>query len=788
MIRAVLLFPVLILGLYGLGEFIRHQFFGPENFSIGKIARSLAFGIFAHAFLMTVLGFIGLLTPIISALITALPALIFLKFWLSDLKSLFSKSSWKPSVPFNSYELIFLILIVIITLIRGFNALAPNISWDATSHHYLVPSVWLETGRVSDLPSVVFSYYPSLTEMGIAGTMALGTDFLSNLYGWLYGVLSIFLLYSICVRHGRLLIGESGYKYFRLAGLTSAIIFTLFPGVGVQTSGGYVDLPLAVWILLTIDLLLELQNKPSWKHLIAVGLVSGAVLSTKHIGLIIFPGFIIYLVWSLSTVNKNRDTKIPILPYTLAFISISLIVPLCWYIRSFDFTGNPIFPFGAEIGLPTLPHPPFTSESWVRPDYDRSLIGFLTYWLYLTFSPKVAAALGRNYSMLFPFLLPLVLYIPKLKPSGRFIAILSFFTVLVMYKLFPVETRYHIPFIAAMSLSFGLLFARFVENPNYLMATGFIWLTLIIGWIFNLVSNTGRALEVAVVGILTAIPTIWLLSVKKSKWHAPFFGILFFIVIFSFQADIKTDDNELDKRYKAVLNLESEDKYMLRESPLNYGAIHHINNDENWREMKILCLEPRLYRLKAEWVTWFGLEEPIVPTTPAENVAIWYRGGFTHILLGDDVSLKALMYYNIVHEGGWDIDGATPEELVEWLENHPAYDKVTFKRSDLWFNLVGDPLVTQTSEHFRDAWLQREIEKELYTEIEPRVYQTSRLAILTDPERLAQYSFVRDFRELVDSGGLKVAWTDELTFLFECDYPAYLSTHPSVDLETLGLE
>jgi hypothetical protein len=141
------------------------------------------------------------------------------------------------------------------------------------------------------------------------------------------------------------------------------------------------------------------------------------------------------------------------------------------------------------------------------------------------------------------------------------------------------------------------------------------------------------------------------------------------------------------------------------------------------------------------------------------------------------------MYYNIVHEGGWDIPGATPEELVEWLENHPAYDKVTFERSDLWFNLVGDPLVTKTSEHFRDEWLQREIEKELYTEIEPGVYQTSRLSILTDPERLAQYSFVRDFRELVDSGGLKVAWTDELTFLFECDYPPIFNA-PVSDLET----
>jgi hypothetical protein len=66
-------------------------------------------------------------------------------------------------------------------------------------------------------------------------------------------------------------------------------------------------------------------------------------------------------------------------------------------------------------------------------------------------------------------------------------------------------------------------------------------------------------------------------------------------------------------------------------------------------------------------------------------------------------------------------------------------------------------------------------------------YTASRLDILTNPTSLNQYAFVRDFREMVDTGGIKVVYTDELTFLFECDYPAYLRSHPNVDLETLGL-
>jgi len=790
-IKAIVLFPLLILSLYGLGNFIRGIFLGDENFSAGKVGRSLAFGILAHGLLMTLLGFTGLLTPVIASVVTVLPVFIFFKFWLPDLKSLFSKSSWKSITPFNIYEKLFLGLISIITLLRGFNALAPNISWDATSHHYLVPSAWLESGRVSDLPSVIFSYYPSLIEMGIAGTMALGSDFLSNLYGWLFGIVAALMLYSICVRHFDILgveteDGENNIA--RMAGLAAALFFTLFPGVGVQTSGGYVDLPLAVWILFTIDLLMNLQKNPSWKALTALGLVSGAVLATKHIGLIIFPGFIIYLVWALSSGNQNRESKAPVFPYALVFIAISLLIPMAWYVRSFLFTGNSIFPFGGEFGLPTLPHPPFTSESWVRPDYDRSIIGLLTYWLHLAFSPNVAAALGCNYSMAFPFLLPLVLLIPKLKISGRYVVVLSLVSVLVIYKLFPVETRYHLPFLAAMALSFGILFGSFFANPKYIPATVIMWLSgvLLLLYLF-MIGLPFNYLFIGLVAVIT-VTGLEMMLFKKLVRPASFGATLLILILIVGVNDIRPDLIEMGKRYKAVLNIESEDKYMLRESPLNYGAIHHINYEENWEEMRVLCLEPRVYRLKADWVTWFGLDEAVVPTSPAENVAIWYRGGFTHILLGDDVSLKALMYYNIVHNNGWDIPGASPEELVEWIVEHPEEDEVIFSQADLWYNLRGDPMVTSTSAHFRNEWLSREIEKELYPESEPGVYTASRLSILTDPESLAQYSFVRDFREMLETGGIKVAWTDELTVLFECDYPAYLESHPDVDLQTLGLE
>ncbi len=805
MIWGVITFPLLVLSLYGPGEWLRFRILGSEPFAINRIARAFGFGILANALLMTLLGFIHLLHPIIAAFFTGVPALVFWPVWWRDIARLFRKDTWTFRPTPGAVEIVFIVIIIGMVLLRGFNALAPNISWDATSHHYLVPSIWLKNAAVSDLPSVIYSYYPSLTEIGIAGTMALGTDFLSNLYGWLFGVLAILLLIGIGRRHFGLLVGSPdddrgfvalklGDRSFRIslprfAGIMAALLFTLFPGVGVQTSGGYVDLPLACWVLLTIDLLFEFHRNRNTATLIAAALFAGACLATKHIALVIFPAFLIYLVWTLF-LDKPPDTAGPRCPWRmlLIFVLVAILLPLPWYIRSAWFTGNPVYPFGL-FGLPTPPQPPFRLSSWIRPDYQRSLIGFFTYWLHLTFIPTVGHALGRNYSLTFPLLLPLGVLIPKLKPSGRLLAVLAALSVLVIYAFFPVETRYHLPFIAPIALVLALLATRWLMNPpewwtSPILLIGMAAMLYYIGYLFI------EFKKIAVWTIDLAAVAVILVTLSRTRTLRTITISIFLLVagIGGLVHDIQKDLDEVEARYKVVMNLEPEDRYLLRCSPRNYGSIHHINHEMDWQNMRILALEPRLYRLKADWVTWFGLKEQKVPTTPEENVAIWYRGGFTHILLGDDVQVKALMYYNIMHMDGWDVPGATPEEMIDYLREHPEEDTVYFRLPDLWYNFLGDRFVR--NRHFTHFWLPREIDKEQYPtrSIDMETYYVaSRLDILTDPERLAQYAFIRDFRELVASGGLKVAWTDELTLLFECDYPAYLESHPRVDLERLGL-
>ncbi len=782
MIQAVLTFPVFLLGLYGFGEWIRSRIFGDEPLSAGRVGRALAFGLLAHGLLMTILGFLCVLYPIVAGILSALPSILFWKFWLRDLRLLFIKATWKSSKPLNIVETVFIVILVFITLLRGFNALAPNISWDATSHHYLVPSVWLQNHSVSDLMSVIYSYYPSLTEMGIAGTMALGTDFLSNLYGWIFGLVAILLLIDIPVKHFSS--GNSNrINTGRFAGITAAFIFTLFPGVGVQTSGGYVDLPLAVWVLATITFLLEFNTNRNWSNLIAAAFFSGAVLSTKHIGLLIFPGFLFILIWQLFSSKEKQLEKKTIWKFIWTFIGISILLPLPWYIRSGWLTGNPFYPFGI-FGLPTPPHPPFTIESWVRPDYVRSIPGLLSYWLYLAFTPKIGDALGRNYSLLFPVLLPLVVFIPKLKSSGKLIAFLAGISILVIYAIFPVETRYHIPFIGLFAVVLGLLAAHWATvKPKAWHGLLFLAAFLISGiYLVKAESNySWYALITIIISIIATV--IWLAGINKKSGFVTPLILLLILGIGGFTFDIQKDLYEFGRRYKTVVNLEPEDRYMLRESPFNYGVIHYINTELDYENMRVLFLEPRVYRCKSDWVTWVGMDEPFVPESPMEAVAIAVRNNITHQLLGDDVSLKAMMYYNIIHTDGWGLPGMLTDEMVEYLEAHPDEDKVWFTRDDLNLNFLRED-VSDIAPHFTEFWIPREIEKEQFpVEMVDGIeyYTAGRMEILIDPERAAQYAFIRTFMDWHEGGGLDIVYEDGLTILWKFNHENFMRLNPDID-------
>jgi hypothetical protein len=128
--------------------------------------------------------------------------------------------------------------------------------------------------------------------------------------------------------------------------------------------------------------------------------------------------------------------------------------------------------------------------------------------------------------------------------------------------------------------------------------------------------------------------------------------------------------------------------------------------------------------------------------------------------------------------------------MIEYLEAHPEEDKVYFTRFDLNLNFLRED-VSDIAPHFTEFWIPREIEKEQFpVEMVDGVeyYTAGRLEILKDPERVAQYKFIRTFMQWYEKGGLDVVYEDGLTILWKFNHENYAILHPDVDWSEYGVD
>jgi len=202
-------------------------------------------------------------------------------------------------------------------------------------------------------------------------------------------------------------------------------------------------------------------------------------------------------------------------------------------------------------------------------------------------------------------------------------------------------------------------------------------------------------------------------------------------------------------------------------------------NDNLPDDALVLCIETRMYRLQRDWIAWLGLDDEPIPTSPEDNVYLWKKYGFTHIWIGDDTTVKTLMYFNIYNMPS---DG----------------DEIIFTLQDLWFDFFGRPFSNSViSEHFRKYWLPRDLKYEGFEwykdgervrdEQGRPLYKASRKAIESDIRMMAQINFVKSIRELVETGGLHIVYPppggnikEELTFILRTDYDTYRQVHEDV--------
>ncbi len=220
-----------------------------------------------------------------------------------------------------------LCILLFLSLLQLPSGFLPPIGYDALEYHFGGPSYYVAHHGVGYLPGNAYANFPALTEMMIAGTMAIKGFIVSKLFIWLMGVLTAWTLYQM------------GKAYFTaLAGGLAGAMFLALPMALRMNLQGNIDMATAFFCVQGLYAFLEWKTQKKFSVILLAGILTGGALSTKYIALTMgcLPLVILILFSNDAWKLKLKSTAI--------FLTGTGILFLPWLIKNLLLTGNPFFP------------------------------------------------------------------------------------------------------------------------------------------------------------------------------------------------------------------------------------------------------------------------------------------------------------------------------------------------------------------------------------------------------------------------------------------------------------
>ena len=275
-------------------------------------------------FLFGLAGYLG--NPVLRTLTAAGPILAALFF-------LYAFFVWMPERSWLGSLLWLLILgVLLVEIALG---LIPPAARDELIHHLAMPRLYLQAGRIIEIPFALHSYYPMLLDMLYTPFVQWGLDFVPKLVHGLFGFLTGLLLFSYLARRLSPIYGLLGFFFF----VSTPIVLRL-------SNLAYVDLGLTFYSTASLLCLLRwMEDMEARRWLILAGLSAGFALATKANGLLVFLLLFFLLAYVLAKEGKLRG----IVYYALPFVILAFIPFIPWLLKNLVWAGNPLFPFFTAV-------------------------------------------------------------------------------------------------------------------------------------------------------------------------------------------------------------------------------------------------------------------------------------------------------------------------------------------------------------------------------------------------------------------------------------------------------
>ena len=295
-----------------------------------------------------------------------------------------------PSVATAAWVVLFICLAFVVLI----PAAAPpsGSDWDSLAYHLSIPKLYLQHGGFYYIDFASHSNFPFLVEMLYTPALALNEPSGAKMVHYLFGVLLVLAVVMLVRKH-----------FDAKAAPLAALGVVSMPLVLWEATTAYIDLATALYTVLAVYLLLDYLDKAELRALVGCGIAAGFAASTKMTGLALIPMLVAWLVIDrvvaalrrrqagtetghyadqagTETGHYGREASAQagtetghyeegeasaqagtetghyethrarcVVGRVLAFVGVALLVCSPWYIKTFIYTGSPVYPFFYSI-------------------------------------------------------------------------------------------------------------------------------------------------------------------------------------------------------------------------------------------------------------------------------------------------------------------------------------------------------------------------------------------------------------------------------------------------------
>ena len=329
------------LSCWAVGDGLRKALFPASNAlpSPGRHSLSFAAGNVVFSYVLTILGFFGLLLPsVLWATLLAGVAVIFVRtiFRGARVSHLPGEKEITASRQDSLAFLLLTAVAVLFVLAAILQASAPPYARDSLVYHLLCPREYLKAGVIKHIAGNLYAAFPKGHEMLMTLLLAVGGDRAAQGFSVLQHCATAAGIFGL-VRW---------MKGPWMAAFCAAGYATVPPAV--YFSGcGYVDSALVMALLsglAGIALFLhswdDAFDQERIKGALFLGLLAGWMPAIKYTGLIYLGLIGFLLLWGIRK-EPARKSMVPVGMFALAALP-----GFCWMLWNWLLLGNPVYPFG----------------------------------------------------------------------------------------------------------------------------------------------------------------------------------------------------------------------------------------------------------------------------------------------------------------------------------------------------------------------------------------------------------------------------------------------------------